>query len=97
MINKFGKGAVVKNLSVWARLSCYLSKCPLKRDFLEIFLTTFFGVRKFKNTSAMRVIYFLKIFKIQSTFEKCREIWRKYLFVSGIIATEDVAINYLYY
>ena len=27
--------------STWARLSCYLSKGPLKQDFLDIYLTTF--------------------------------------------------------
>ena len=44
-----------------------------ERDFLDIYLTTFFGVRKFKNTSAMRVILFLKIFKIESKFGKLRK------------------------
>ena len=34
------------------RLPCYLWKSPQKRDFLDIYLTTFFGVRKLKNTSA---------------------------------------------
>ena len=36
---------------------------PLKRDSLDIYLTTLFGVRSFGNTSAMRVIFFLEIFK----------------------------------
>ena len=39
---------------------CYLWKGPLKRDFLDIYLTTFFGVPKFKNPSAVRVIFFWK-------------------------------------
>ena len=39
-------------------LSCYLSKNPLKRYFLDVYLTAFFGVRKFKNGSAVRVIFF---------------------------------------
>ena len=59
--------------SVSARLPCYLSKHHLKGDFLDIYLTTFFGVRKFKNTSAMRVIFLLKMFKIESKFRK----WKK--------------------
>ena len=59
--------------SVSARLPCYLSKRPLKRDFLDIYLTTSFGVPKFKNTSAMRVIFFLKMFKIESKFTKCKK------------------------
>ena len=53
-------------------LPCYFSKNPLKEEFLDIYLTTFFGVDKFKNTSAMRVIFFLKIFKIESKFTKCK-------------------------
>ena len=44
--------------SVSARLPCYSLKGRLKPDFLDIYLTTFFEVRKFKNTSAMRVITF---------------------------------------
>ena len=57
VINKYAK-------RVWAQLPCCFSKGPLKKDFLNIYLITFFGVRNFGNTSAMRVIFFLKIFKI---------------------------------
>ena len=45
-------------------LTCCFAKVPMKRDFLEIRLTTFFGVRNFGNTSAMRRMFFLKKFKI---------------------------------
>ena len=38
--------------------------------FFDIYLTTFFGVGKFKNTSSIRVILFKKIFKIDSRFLK---------------------------
>ena len=58
--------------SVSARLPCYLSKGPLKRDFLDIYLTTSFGIPNFKNTSAVRVIFFLENFKIESKFRKCK-------------------------
>ena len=37
-----------------------LLKGPLKGYFLDIFLTSLFGVRNMGNTSAMRVIFFLK-------------------------------------
>ena len=70
-------------------------KGPLKRDCLDIYLTMPFGLRKFINTSAMRVIHFLKIFKIQCKFTK----WKKNLklcFVSEIIASENVTIKSLY-
>ena len=43
-----------------ARLPCDLSKGPLKRDFLDVYLTTLLGVRKSKNTCSMRVIFVLK-------------------------------------
>ena len=77
------------------RLPCYLSKGPLKRDFLDIYVTIFFGVSKFKNASAMRVIFLLKMFKIESKFPKCKKKNQKMFFVSEIIASEDVAINCL--
>ena len=81
--------------SVSARLPCYLSKGPLKRDFLDIYLTTFFQVRKFENTSAMRVIFFLKMLKIESKFRewKKEKKMRKMFFVSEIFEAENVAIN----
>ena len=40
---------------------------------LDIYLTTFFGVHKFKNTSAMRAIFCWKMFKIESKFRKCKK------------------------
>ena len=52
--------------SASTRLPSYLWNGPLKRDFLDIYITTFFGVRKFQNTSALRVIFSLKMFKIES-------------------------------
>ena len=41
----------------------------LQRHFLDIYLTTFFGVRKFKNASAMRVIFFGKCSKLNLNLE----------------------------
>ena len=58
-----------------------LSKGPLKRDFLDIYLTTFYGIRNFRNTSPMRFIIFLKVFKILSTFQKRRTKIEGKLFV----------------
>ena len=63
--------------SVLACLPCYLSKGPLKGGFLDIYLNTFFGLRKLKNTSGMRVILFLKKFKIESRFRKCKKKKKK--------------------
>ena len=33
----------------------------LNRDFLDIYLTTFFGVRNFGNKSAMKVLFFANV------------------------------------
>ena len=74
-----------------------MSKDPLKYDFLDIFLTTSFGVRKFKNISVMGVILFLKIFTIESYITKCKKEMEKLFFVPEKIASENVGINCLYY
>ena len=63
--------------SVSGRLRFYLSKGPMRPDFLNIYLTTFFKVRKFKNRSAMRVIFLLKMIKIESKFQKCNKTKKK--------------------
>ena len=71
----------------------------LKRDFLDLYLKTSFGVRKFKNTSALTVILFLKKFKFESKFTKSKkkkeEGTEQIFFVSEIIASEKIAINCL--
>ena len=82
-----------------ARLPCYLAKGPLKRGFLGIYLSTFFGVCNFKNTSAMRVIFFFKCSKLNLDFENAKKKKKKIekkSFVYEIIESEDVAIKYLY-
>ena len=53
------------------------SKAPLKREFLENYHTRFFGVRKFKNTSAMKVIFFFKCSKLNLSFRDVRKNWEK--------------------
>ena len=59
--------------SVRTRLPCCLSKGPLKRDFLDKYLTTFFGVRNFGNESAMKVIFFLQYSKFNVDFGNARK------------------------
>ena len=81
--------------SVSACLPCHLSKGPLKWDFIDIYLTSFFAVHQFKYTSAMRVIFFLKMFKIESKFTKCKKKKNKkkiekIFFVSHIIESKNV-------
>ena len=65
---------------IWARFPCCFPKDPFKQDFLDIDVTMFFGVRNFGNTSAMRVIFFLKMFQIYTRFVKCRKKFTKSFF-----------------
>ena len=48
-------------------MPCCLSKDPLKRDFLDRYLSSFFGIRNFGNTSVMRNIK-TNIFRIQAYY-----------------------------
>ena len=73
--------------SLSARLPCYLLKGPLKRGFLNIYLTTFSADRKCKNTSAVRVILFFKCLKLNENGEM--------FFFSEINASDKIAINCL--
>ena len=67
--------------SVSTRLPCYLSKSPLKRGFLDIYLTTFFGVGKFKNPSAIRVNFFWKCSKFNLPFKTAEKNQKTFLFL----------------
>ena len=68
---------------------------PLKQDFLEKYLTTFFEVRNLANKSAMKLIFFLQMFKISSRFRKCKKKLRKSFLFFKIIASELVALTIL--
>ena len=46
------------------RFAMFVVEDPLKRDFTDIYLIYFFGDGNLGNTSAMRVIFFLKMSKI---------------------------------
>ena len=56
-------------MSVSARLPCCLSRGPLKREFLDIYLSKSFGVGNFGNTEAMRVIFLWKCSKFNGDLE----------------------------
>ena len=73
-----------------------MSKGLLKRDFSDISLATFFGIANFGNTSAMRVIFFLKVFKILSTFQNRRKKSEKaFYFLDNCIWTGCVNLSLL--
>ena len=79
-----------------AHLTCCFSTDSLKWDFLGIEITMFSGVKNFGNTSAISVIFFLKMFLIQTRFGKIKKKIEKKFFVFEIIASEFVALNCLY-
>ena len=59
-----GKLALSRFQQSLGPFACLLWNPPLKRDFTGIYLITFFGDGDLGTTSAMRVIFFLKMFKI---------------------------------
>ena len=59
-------------------------KDPSKQDFFDIDLTRFFGVRKFGNTSAMRVIFFFwKCSKFKLDFKNAEKKSEKVFYFWG--------------
>ena len=79
VINKYDKCDVVDFSTVfWSSLACCLSKGLVKEDFLEICLTAFFGVRHFRNTSAMKVIFFRKCSKLDLDFKNTEINWENF-------------------
>ena len=74
-INKYGKFAVVLLWTVfWPVYHATCERVLWNGTFLDIYLTTSFRVRKFKNASALRVIFFFKMSKIEPKFTKCKKI-----------------------
>ena len=65
--------------SVSVRLPCYFVKGPFEQDFLDTYLTALFGVRKFKNISAMMVSFFWKgsklILNLENVKKKRKYFW----------------------
>ena len=45
----------------------------LKENFLDIYLTTFSGVRNFEKKSAMRSSFFIKVSKFNADFENAKK------------------------
>ena len=99
-IKNYRKCAAVQN-SISARLPCYFLKGPLKLYFFDIYLTSFSGVRTFKNRSAMRVVFFRNCSKLNLNLENAKKTktktkrTKKIIFLSEIIGSENVAINCL--
>ena len=82
--------------SVCVRLLCCFSEGRQKQDFLDIYLTAALRVRNFEITAAMRVIFFLKIFKILSTFQKWLKKVEKKFSLFEIITSQLATSNCFY-
>ena len=76
VINKYENGCIVKISTVFGliyHIAC--QRAPLKRDFLNIYFTTFFGVGNIGNTSAMRVFFVCKCSKFNVDFKSGENNW----------------------
>ena len=78
------------------RLRCCLLKGSLKRDFLDIFLITFFGIRNFDNTWAMRATFSLENAQNLMYISDMRRRIEEKCFVSAIILSELVGFKFPY-
>ena len=77
-------------------LTMLLLKGIFQQRFLDIYLTTFFGVCKFGNTFAMSVIFFLKVLKISSIFQIFRrKLGKKFFFWDNCIWNGCVKLSLL--
>ena len=63
--------------SPWARLSCCLSKHPLKRDFLDIYLTTFSESVTSKIQNLWVSSFYSKFIKFNLAFKNGAKSWEK--------------------
>ena len=63
----------------------------MEGDFLEIWLTTFYGVRNFGKTSAIRMILFFQNIQDLIKISKVEEQIEKNFFVSGMIASDRLS------
>ena len=75
-------------MNVSACLPCRLSRGPLKRELLDIYLSTSFVVGNFGNTKAMSVIFFWKCSKFHADWKKAQIypnkmlcFWDKYIWI----------------
>ena len=60
VINKYGKGSAFRFCHCLAPLTILLSKSLVKWEFLDIYLTTFFGVRNFEKKVSYKAHLFLE-------------------------------------
>ena len=78
-------------------LTSWLSITILTEGFLAIYVTTLLAVYNFGNTSAIKAIFFFKMFKIWRRFQKFWKKLRKFFFVFELIPFELVPLNTHFY
>ena len=82
--------------SIWAGFSCCLSKRTVKRNFLNIYLTAFLGVRNLGNTLATMVIFDQKCSKFNVNFKYATKSSEK-IFCFWDNCIWNGCVNCLYY
>ena len=91
MVDKYRKGSVLQiSKSLPSVYHCWPSKGPLKPNFLNIYVTTFFRVRIFENTSAMRVIIFFDNIKNLVYISKKKKKKKK---LEKVFCVSDISIR----
>ena len=84
VINEYDKGAFK---SAYAPLLYCFSKCPLKRDFLDIYQVTFWEslISKFQNLWGSS--FLTKYLKLNLDFKNAAKDWKKKCFFPQLIAS----------
>ena len=78
VINNYAKGGVVQISTVLVPVHHAARQSVLwNRIFLDIYLSTFFGVRNFRNKWARRVFFFGKCSKFNVDFKNAKKNWQK--------------------
>ena len=96
-INKYGQGDFFQLWTVFRPVyHVTYRRVLLKLTFLDLYLTTFFGVRQFKNTFRLwGSSFFEKVQKLNLNIENAKKI-EKIFFVSEIVASQIVPANCVY-
>ena len=96
MINKYGKKCCRSDCKlVFDLFTMMLVEGSSEKVFLDIYLTTFFGVFNFGKTTAMGVTFLKICSKFSVDFIYAKKIWSKN-FTSDTIKSVLFALNCLY-
>ena len=68
----YDKSVAVQFAAVFSRTRL-LSKSFIKQELMDIEVIPFLGVKTFRSTKAMKLVFLFKMKKILSRFEKCNK------------------------